>query len=151
MKKILLGLFSILFIFCIAGTVETTETSEEVTMVDGEQLVRDLWKTWKDKDWEAVDNWLVDGFQSVHQDGARSREEEFELLKNLDLGEYTLDNFTTTQNENVVIVTYSVSVEETIEGKVLPTAPAMRLSVFLETDKGWQWIAHANLNLMLGK
>ena len=39
-----------------------------------------------------------------------------------------------------------VSVEETIEGKRLSTKPAARLTIFLKTDSGWQWIAHANLN-----
>ena len=39
-----------------------------------------------------------------------------------------------------------VSVEETIEGKRLSSKPDTRLTIFLKTDSGWQWIAHANLN-----
>jgi len=82
----------------------------------------------------------------VHDDGARNREQEIELLKGLNIGEYTLSNFEVTQNGPVIIATYFVSVEETIEGKRLSTKPAPRLSVFLKTDSGWQWTAHANLN-----
>jgi len=46
----------------------------------------------------------------------------------------------------VTIVSYFASAPETIEGKRLSIKPAARLSVFLKTDSGWQWIAHANLN-----
>ena len=149
MRKILPGLLSVFFIFSMVYGAEPTETStDESSTVAGEQLVREMWKTWKGKDLEATKNWIADGFQSVHQDGARNGEEEFTLLEGLNLGDYTLDNFQVTQNGDIIIATYSVSVHETIEGKVLPTAPAVRLSVFLKTDKGWQWIAHANLNPM---
>ena len=54
--------------------------------------------------------------------------------------------FEVTQVGPAIIVSYFVSVEETIEGKRLSSKPAARLTIFLKTDSGWQWIAHANLN-----
>jgi len=45
-----------------------------------------------------------------------------------------------------MIVSYFVSVGETIDAKRLSTESAARLTIFLKTDSGWQWIAHANLN-----
>ncbi|MEA3279780.1 MAG: cache domain-containing protein [Thermodesulfobacteriota bacterium] len=114
-------------------------------MTLGETLVRQLWADLKDRRIEAVQEKIADGFQSVHQYGASNREQEIELVKGLNLGEYTLSNFQITQNGPVIIATYFVSVEETIKGKRLSKNPAPRLSVFLKTEGGWQWIAHANL------
>jgi hypothetical protein len=93
-----------------------------------------------------IETYIAPGFQSVHQDGARERDGEVQLIKNLDLGEYTLGSFTTTQNDSVVIVTYSVTVQETVADERLPERLAMRMSIFLKTGDGWKWLAHANLN-----
>ena len=57
-----------------------------------------------------------------------------------------MSGFKATQNGPVIVVTYLVTVAETIDGKRLSKAPAPRLTVFLKTDKGWQWLAHANLH-----
>jgi len=120
----------------------------QVPAVDGGELVRNLWSDFEKSDRQIFEDWLAAGFQSVHQDGARDREAEIKLLMGLNLGEYTLDNFVTTQNENMAVVTYTVAATETIDGKVLPKSPAVRLSVFRYDGNTWKWIAHANLNPM---
>jgi len=111
----------------------------------GETLVRQLWANLKDRRIETVQSQIAEGFQSVHQYGASNREQEKELLKRLNIDEYTLSNFQITQNGPVIIATYFISVEEKIKGQRLSKKPAPRLSVFLKTESGWQWIAHANL------
>jgi hypothetical protein len=45
-----------------------------------------------------------------------------------------------------VVVTYMISVQETIDIEQLPTKPTPRLSVWKKGTGGWQWICHANLN-----
>ena len=112
----------------------------------GEDLVRELWNDFKTQNVSALEKKIAPGFQSIHEDGARDAEAELKLLKGLNLGEYTLSNFKVTQVGPAIIVSYFVSVEETIEGKRLSSKPAARLTIFLKTDNGWQWIAHANLN-----
>ncbi|MCK4338399.1 MAG: DUF4440 domain-containing protein [Candidatus Cloacimonetes bacterium] len=144
MKKTMIGLCGVLFILGIVGCSQTKETPS----VDGEKLIRELWLNIKNNNWDVLENKIAYVFQSIHEDGTRDRDEEIELLKGLNLGEYTLDNFKTTQNKNVVIVSYIVSVHEMIDGTVLPTAFAQRLSVFQKSDNDWKWIAHANLNPM---
>ncbi len=112
----------------------------------GEKLVRQLWADAKAGNVEALEKVMAQGFQSIHEDGARDRKGELQLLKGVNLGKYTLTNLKVTQNGPVVIVTYFVSVEETIKGKRLSaTKPAARLSAWLKTDSGWKWIIHANL------
>ncbi|MFH1090172.1 MAG: nuclear transport factor 2 family protein [Pseudomonadota bacterium] len=113
---------------------------------DGEQLERQIWAKIKAQDWAAIEAMIAPGFQSSHQDGARGRSAEIELLKGLNLGDYTLSDFTVTNNGPVIVVTYTVATtHEEIEGRTTPTTPAQRLSVWLKTAAGWQWIAHANL------
>ncbi len=142
MKKlkvvVILSLF-FMVIFSLSCNIQTQ--AEEV---DGEKLVREVWEAMKSTDMEYIENILALGFQSIHQDGARNREEEIELIKGLDMGEYTLDNFKVTKNENTINVTYFVHVTETIEGNTI-TKLAARLSVFSKTPEGWRWFSHANL------
>ena len=121
---------------------ENTET------IDGEKLERQLWADIKAQNWTSVENRIAPEFQSVHEDGMRDREKEIKLIKCLNLGDYSLSDFKSTKNGPVIVVSYSASVEETIEGQHLSTKPSERLSVWLKTEKGWQWITHANLNRM---
>jgi hypothetical protein len=143
MKKITLILLSLVMAFAF-----TACDKDEAPLADGEQLVRQLWVDFNKTDEAVFDNWLSDAFQSVHEDKARDKKDEVKILMNLHLDGYTLDNFITTQDDEVVIVTYTVAVHETINGKILPKAPAMRLSVFKYENDSWKWLAHANLNSM---
>ncbi len=111
----------------------------------GEKLLFQLWSDMEKSDMEAIEKTISKGFQSVHQYGASDYEQEIELIKGLKLGEYSLTDIKVTQDGPVIVATYFVSVEETIDGKRLSKEPAPRMSVFLKTDSGWKWIAHANL------
>ena len=118
----------------------------EVEKADGEQMERQIWKDFKVGNMEVISAKISDAFQSVHQDGARNKEQELKLLKNVNLGDYELSEFKTSQEDNVLVVTYMISVKETIDGKVLSTDPAPRLSTWIKEDGTWKWISHANLN-----
>ena len=131
-----------------ANKKETKKEAASEEKVNGEQMERQLWEEIKAQNMEYVESKIAVGFQSAHPDGARTREQEIELMKGLQLGEYEMTDFRVTQNGSFIVVTYKVSVEEIIDGQVLPTEPAARLSVWAKTDKGWQWISHANLNPM---
>jgi hypothetical protein len=125
------------------ATQATQQSGTEVSV--GEQLVRQLWVDFKVPNMNAIEKQMASGFQSVHQHGAHNRDQEIALIKEVNLGKYTLSDFKVTRTGLAVIVTYLASVEETIEGERLGSQPAARLDVFLETDSGWQWITHANL------
>jgi len=114
----------------------------------GEQLVRKLFADMKAGNVTAVEAVISPAFQSIHQDGARDRDQEIELVRNLNMGELTLDNFKTTRSGDLLVVTYSVSANETIDGKRLSSSPAYRLTVFQEDGGEWRWIGHANLKPM---
>ncbi len=137
-------IFTLAFLAVNVGGMITAESAGERSL--GEKLVRQLWADLKAGNVEALEKMMAPGFQSAHEDGARDRKGELQLIQGANIGEYTLTNLKVTQNGPVIIVTYFVSVEETIKGKRLPaTKPAARLSAWLETDSGWKWIIHANL------
>ncbi len=112
----------------------------------GETLVRDLWKDIAEGNLNKVEQSMAPEFQSVHEDIARNKTEELELLKNAQLGEYELTDFEVTQTDTMILVTYRAMVEEMIAGNYLPARTTMRLSLWVKTGEGWKWAAHANLN-----
>ena len=144
MKALKLALIMTLtFAFASLTVLANQEVATEKGL--GEKLLRQLWADMKKPDMEVIEKTIAKGFQSVHQYGSNNREQEIKLIKGLKLGKYTLSNIKITRNGPVIVATYFVSVEEIIKGKRLSKKPAPRLSVFLKTDSGWKWIAHANL------
>jgi Domain of unknown function (DUF4440) len=115
------------------------------TTDDGGKMERQMWEDIKAKNWEAVEDKIADGFQSVHADGARDRAGEITLIKKLDVGQVALSDFRSTMNGDNIVVTYMISAQESIDLERLPTKPAPRLSVWKKGASGWQWICHANL------
>ena len=119
------------------------------TMSEGEKLERKMWSMVMAEDMTAVESMIAPGFQSVHEDGARDRDGELALLKALDPVKVQFSDFKVTEQGDALVVTYGVSVSESIAGQKLSNpSPSPRQSVWLKTASGWQWIAHANLSPM---
>jgi hypothetical protein len=85
-------------------------------------------------------------FQTVHQGKALQREEAARSTKGIDLQDYRLSDFKVTREANILVVTYTFTGQSTLEGKKMGTGPAPRLSVFIDTGKEWQWLAHGNFS-----
>jgi hypothetical protein len=116
------------------------------TTNNGEKMEKQMWEDIKAKNWKAVESKIADGFQSVHPDGARNRANEISLIKNLKIGQVEFNDFRSSMNGDNIVVTYMISVQETIDLEQLRTKPTPRLSVWRKGAAGWQWICHANLN-----
>ena len=129
----------------MCGTNITGKCQAEVDLYLGEKLIRDLWAAIKAQNWTEVESKIAGGFQSVHQDGCRNRQQEINLIRNINLGDYELSDFQVTRSGDILIISYKVSVQETIEGNQLAKKTAVRLSVMQEIDNKWLWLAHANL------
>ncbi|MDO9558282.1 MAG: nuclear transport factor 2 family protein [Syntrophales bacterium] len=110
----------------------------------GEKLVTELFADINTHNWDKLESMIHPAFQSVHEDGARNKDEEMRLLKGLHLGEYSLSDFNITMSESVMIVSYAVTAQELIDGKSTSPQPSYRLSVFHKMDEGWKWVAHAS-------
>ncbi len=141
------------FVVCAALAASVVSAQDkapapgESKVSKGESLERQLWQDIKAKKWPEVKARIAPGFQSVRADGQRDRAAELEFLKNFKSGRTKLSNFSATQNGNVWIVTYMAAGEEIIDGKKMSLAATPRLSVWQRTDKGYQWVAYASLNV----
>ena len=135
-------------VFCFILSVvclRAEETPAAPGASAGEKLERQMSADIKAKNWNAVESRIADGFQSVHPDGPRDRAGEIALLKKMNMGDFTLSNFKSTVVGDNIVVTFTMTVAQTIDGKQLPPKPAYRLSVWKKGASGCQWISHANL------
>ncbi len=151
MKKTLcLILFAVLLAAPMFAGNESKAEKVEVKKSEGfgEGIVTELWSMFAEGNIDLVEKHMSEGFQSIHQDGARNKQTELKLLKGLDLSDYKLSDFNTTRYGGIYIVTYMIVVAETIDGESLEKNKAARMSIFERTNDGWIWLAHANLNPM---
>lgn len=142
-NKVTSTIIFLILLCAVVGISPQTPIQEEEP---GERLTRTMWKAIQASDIDAIVTMLADGYQSVHEDGSRDKTGEIELFKGINMGDYTLNDFNVTRVGPSLIVTYSVTVEETIAGQRASTTPAPRMSVWQMTEGGWKLIAHANLN-----
>jgi len=136
---------AVLFVFMSVAMSAVIAAGAEGKTGQGEKLVHQFWSDIAASNIQAIEKYMAPGFQSIHEDGARDRAAEIELIKGLNIKGYSLSNLKVTKTGPVIVVTYFSSVQETIDGKILSSKPAPRLSAWLKTDKGWQLIIHANL------
>ncbi len=139
MKKYLPLAFAVAGVFI--GIIACNSQSEEI---DGEVLVKEVWNAMATCNIDYLENIMDPVFRSVHEDGSRNKNEEIELIKNLNLNQYELSDFNISKNMNIMNISYWVSVTETID-EVTYTRKSARLSVFSKTAEGWKWISHANV------
>jgi hypothetical protein len=120
----------------------------ESDMSVGEMLERQMWEDIQTGKADMYELKIADAFQSVHEDGMRGRDQEIKLLKGLSLGDYKLSKFYVSRQADTIIVTYlAQAVKEAADGKLSSDTPTPRMSVWIKTEKGWQWLAHANLTV----
>jgi hypothetical protein len=159
-KHVIAVLLSFTVAASLAGCAEAEDTetatqaeaeaapaaSNPADAADGEQLEREMWMYIDSTNWTAVESKIAAGFQSIHLDGPRDKAGEMELFRKLNGTKAELSDFKVTKSDDEIIVTYTISVGETIGGQRMSTAPARRLSVWqFIPGAGWQWTAHANL------
>jgi hypothetical protein len=137
---------AVVFCFILSAVwLRAEKTTAAAEASEGEKLEQQMAADIKAKNWDAVESRIADGFQSVHPDGPRDRAGEIALLKKMNFGDFTLSNFKSTVVGDNIVVTFTMTVAQTIDGKQLPPKPAYRLSVWKKGAGGWQWIGHANL------
>lgn len=147
MRQSKAGLLAMLFTLLLAGLQPAFAGDDPDTLL-GKQLLTKLWQGMKHADVAAIEALTASGFQSVHAFGAADRLQEIALIKGLKMHDYSLSDIHITRHGPVIVATYFVSVEETIRGERLTKRPAARMSVFVESNGVWQWVAHANLKPM---
>jgi hypothetical protein len=116
---------AVVFCFLVSAVwLRAEEPSVAAAASEGEKLERQIAADIKAKNWDAVESRIADGFQSVHPDGPRDRAGEIALLKKMNLGDFTLGNFKSTVVGDNIVITFTMTVAQIIDGKQLPPKPA---------------------------
>lgn len=132
-------------VICLALAMLLTAGSALAEPSQGEKLVRDLWATSAAKQWTQKAGMISPAFQSVQPSGVHDKVQELTLLDKAEFSHFVLTGFRTTQQGPVMVVTYLAKVEEIKDGLRVSSKTTPRMSVFLKTEKGWQWLAHASV------
>lgn len=111
----------------------------------GRQLVRRFLNDLQRTNRADLRRFLSPAFQLQRADG--SHQTKPDVIKNpTKIRSYTLRGFQVTTDANALVVTFQLSVNETINGKPFKTGFAPRIATFVSLAKGWQLIEYANFN-----
>lgn len=128
----------------VSASVPASKASDTAL---GKRLVNSFFAALQAKDTAALNALLSPAFQVARADGSTSTKAQY--LKDLPkVEQYALDDFLVTRAGSELVVRYSATTSETINGQVLSKDPALRLSVFVKNTKSgaWRLVAHANFN-----
>lgn len=111
----------------------------------GGRLVNRFFMELKHHDVAGLRHFLSSAFQIQRANGTRLTKAEY-LHSLPDVIGYKVRDFRTTSTQRVVVVTYQARTDELIDGKMVESPYAPRLSAFSHGAHGWQLIAHGNFN-----
>jgi len=95
---------------------------------------------------DQLKTFLAPEFQIVRDTGDHLGKDAY-LLNPASVATYSLSDLVVTQGSDVLVVSYVVTTEETINGVTQSTAKP-RLSVFRWVDGGWHLAAHSNFGAL---
>jgi hypothetical protein len=130
-----------LFAACNSGSAEDSDPEAL-----GRELTTRFLEILKEEDREKLGDFLAPAFQIARADGT-SLDRAAYLANPARVNSYTIgENLSARRDGDLLTVRWTIAVDELIDGKPVPTAPAPRLSVFQRTDGKWKLLAHANFN-----
>jgi hypothetical protein len=109
----------------------------------GQALVQRFFTLLRNQDRKGLNVLLASNFQSVRANGSVQDKASY-LIDPPKVGGFRISKLRGTQGNGVLVVSYRLSVIETIGGVKQPGKPAPRLSVFHREKGAWRLAAHAN-------
>ncbi len=103
----------------------------------GEHLERLLWRDLSAKKWELLRQRMSATYVYLSPDGAHDRDSTLELLRQFEIGDYTLGDFQVRASAPDVIVTYTATVRGKFDGRSFSPQSRRILAVWQHTDQGW--------------
>jgi major membrane immunogen (membrane-anchored lipoprotein) len=111
----------------------------------GAELTDEYLTLLKNKDGDGLDKFLSDAFIVQRADGSFSNKADY-IAKIPDVSSYSISDVNALQSGDVLVVRWSLSAEEVINGNKFSGAAAPRLSTFAWEDGRWRLTSHANFN-----
>jgi hypothetical protein len=118
----------------------------------GEGLERVFWKEVQAANWVEVERALASNYVGVTPAGELDRSATVEQYRGWQLKDYTLGDLKTEMNGTTFVVTYTITLNGTINGAAgngaagsqpLPSTPQRMMTVWQQQKAGWVVIAHS--------
>jgi hypothetical protein len=118
----------------------------------GEGLERVFWKEVQAANWVEVERALASNYVGVTPAGELDRSATLEQYRGWQLKDYTLGDLKTEMNGTTFVVTYTITLNGTINGAAgsgaagsqpLPSTPQHMMTVWQQQKAGWVVIAHS--------
>ena len=140
-KILLIGLLTGFFAACTMWPEKPTAWSNAT---GAEQLERLWWDGVKSKNWKEVESHLASTFVYQSSSTVRDREAALDLLKKLEVADYALGEVAIHPAGDAAIITYSIDLKGTFDGRPLELSHARMMSVWQQQKRGWAMVAHAD-------
>ena len=108
-----------------------------------EQFERLMWHEIKAGNLPEVEKRLASTFVVVSPSGVRDRAAEMDLLRRFALKEYSLGELEVRPNGNDMVVTYTLTLEGTLDGQPFPSGPWRVMTVWQQVGTNWTAIAQS--------
>ena len=110
-----------------------------------EQFERLLWQEIKARNWPEVERRLGSNLVVVVPTGTRDRAAQMEFLKGLEITDYSIGEMQVTPNGNDMVVTYTMSMQGTVNGEPIGQGPWRMLGVWQQVGTSWVAIVQAGM------
>ncbi len=142
-------MYRVLLTFFLAAAVAApvaADNSDDVALA--RRLVGEFFGAAMANDEAGIRDIVAKGFQAADQSGAVSREDAIKRILSRDIQSApNLSEFEVTRQGPLLVATYRAGVSELLGGKRTDRAPAQRMTVFQNTDRGWEVVSHANFKM----
>jgi hypothetical protein len=108
----------------------------------GEGLERVLWRDISQQDWKDLGSHVASNFVYVTPAGRWERASALEQMEQMRVLNYSIAELATEMNRDTFVVTYTITLQGTVQGQALPSQPQRRMTVWQQQKGGWMAIAH---------
>lgn len=126
---------------CTIAKEHPARSFDEATGAEG--LERMFWKEMQAGNWPEIERVLASNYMGVTTAGSIDRTAALEEYRQWKLTDFAIGDLKTELNGPTFIVTYTVTLNGTVNGQSLPSSPQHMMSVWQEHKKGWMMIAHS--------
>ena len=116
--------------------------------VTGREVSTEFLTILQNADVDALDRFLADGFQLQRTDGTGATKADY-LLNPAQVNDFMLgETVIGVQDDDVLTVRWTVTVDSVINGQPAGTTEAPRISTYVWDEGRWRLVSHANFNAL---
>ncbi|MGH9557555.1 MAG: nuclear transport factor 2 family protein [Terriglobales bacterium] len=120
------------------------KTTTWANATGAEQFERLMWQEIKAANWTEVEKRLAPTFVVSSPGGLRDRAAEMAFLRRLAVKDYALGEVEVRPNGNDMVVTYTITLDATLDGQPMPSGPWRVLTVWQQVDTTWSAIVQSH-------